>query len=82
MLPLIEQLTKMVPAEHAKYIHWGATTQDIQDSAAMLQMKQGLALIRRQTVELIRVLEHLAHKHRDTYVTENKINYIYCHPQY
>lgn len=71
MLPLVEQLTKMVPTEHAKYIHWGATTQDIQDCAAMLQMKQGLVLIRRQTIELIRVLESLAHKHRDTYETKN-----------
>ena len=56
----------MVPTEHAKYIHWGATTQDIQDNATMLQMKKGLEFIRRQTVELIRVLEHLARKHRDT----------------
>ncbi|KAM0722790.1 hypothetical protein Q7P37_002232 [Cladosporium fusiforme] len=66
VLPLVEQLTKMVPAEQAKYIHWGATTQDIQDCATMLQMKQGIALVRRQVVELIRVLEHLSEKHRDT----------------
>jgi len=72
VLPLVEQLTKMVSDNHAKYIHWGATTQDIQDSATMLQIKQGLILIRRQTVELVRVLEHLAHKHRDTYVPKNK----------
>lgn len=72
VLPLVEQLTKMVPTEHAKYIHWGATTQDIQDCAAMLQMKQGLILIRRQTIDLIRALEHLAHEHRDTYVKKNK----------
>jgi adenylosuccinate lyase len=38
----------------------------------MLQMKQGLLLIRRQTIELIRVLEHLSHKHRDTYAPEQK----------
>lgn len=56
----------MVPAEQAKYIHWGATTQDIQDCATMLQMKQGISLVRRQVVELIRVLEHLSQKHRDT----------------
>ena len=72
VLPLVEQLTKMVPAEHAKYIHWGATTQDIQDSATMLQMKQGLDLVRRQTIELIRILERLAHKHRDTYVIKEE----------
>lgn len=66
VLPLVEQLTKMLPAEHAKYIHWGATTQDIQDCATMLQMKQGIALLRRQTIELIQVLETLSQKHRDT----------------
>lgn len=56
----------MVPTEHAKYIHWGATTQDIQDCATMLQMKQGITLVRRQMVELIKVLENLSLKHRDT----------------
>jgi 3-carboxy-cis,cis-muconate cycloisomerase len=66
VLPLVEQLTTMVPTEHAKYIHWGATTQDIQDSATMLQMKQGITLVRRQMVELIKVLEQLSLKHRDT----------------
>lgn len=66
VLPLVEQLTKMVPTEQAKYIHWGATTQDIQDCAAMLQMKEGIALLRRQVVELIRILEDLSERHRDT----------------
>lgn len=66
VLPLVEQLNKMVPAEHAKYLHWGATTQDIMDCAAMLQIKAGLALVRRHLVELIGVLEKLARTHRDT----------------
>lgn len=66
VLPLVEQLTRMVPAEHAKYIHWGATTQDIQDCATMLRMKQGIALLRRQMTELMKVLETLSQKHRDT----------------
>lgn len=66
VLPLVEQLTTMVPSEHAKFIHWGATTQDIQDSAAMLQMKRGLELLRGQIVESIQVLEKLAKRHRDT----------------
>lgn len=66
VLPLVEQMTQMVPSEHAKYIHWGATTQDIQDCATMLQMKDGIVLIERQTRELIGVLERLAKDHRDT----------------
>jgi 3-carboxy-cis,cis-muconate cycloisomerase len=66
VLPLVEQMTEMISPEHAKYIHWGATTQDIQDCASMLQMKDGIALVRRQVVELIGVLERLSEKHRDT----------------
>lgn len=56
----------MIPSEHAKYIHWGATTQDIQDCTSMLQMKDGIALVERQVRELIRVLERLSVEHKDT----------------
>lgn len=66
VLPLVEQMTEMISPEHAKYIHWGATTQDVQDCASMLQMKDGIALVRRQVVELIGVLERLSEKHRNT----------------
>lgn len=59
-------MTEMVPGEHAAYIHWGATTQDIQDCASMLQMKDGIALVERQVRELIGVLERLSKDHRDT----------------
>ena len=31
--------------EHAQYLHWGATSQDIQDTGLMLRMRQALALI-------------------------------------
>lgn len=66
VLPLVEQMTEMVPSEHAAYIHWGATTQDIQDCAFMLQMKHGIALIERQVNKLIEVLKLLSKDHRDT----------------
>lgn len=59
-------MTQMIPSEHAKYIHWGATTQDIQDCTSMLQMKDGIALIERQVRELIGVLERLSTEHKDT----------------
>jgi adenylosuccinate lyase len=50
----------------AKYIHWGATTQDIMDDASMLQMKEGLRIVRRYLEELIAVLKQLSITHRDT----------------
>ena len=34
-----------VPATRGRYLHWGATTQDIMDTAAVLQIRDGLALI-------------------------------------
>lgn len=66
VLPLVRQLVEHTPDEMAKYIHWGATTQDIQDNAAMLQMRDGLDIVERQLGELAAVLRSLAKKYRDT----------------
>src|SRR5690348_14745110 len=44
ILPLVRQLAERAgPSGH--YLHWGATTQDIMDTAAVLQIRAGLALI-------------------------------------
>ena len=50
-LPLIEQLTEAVrrkDAEAAKYVHWGATSQDAIDTGFMLQAREALDLIDRR----------------------------------
>lgn len=47
-------------------MHWGATTQDIQDTAAVLQMKDGLKLVKEQLETLITTLGQLASRYRDT----------------
>ena len=66
VLPLTKQMISQTPDEYAKYIHWGATTQDIMDTASVLQMRHGLALIERHLSDLITTLRKLASKHRDT----------------
>lgn len=66
VLPLIEQLVAKTSPDVAKYIHWGATTQDIMDDASVLQIKSGLGIIKTQLHELISILERLARKYRDT----------------
>ncbi|KAK3200097.1 hypothetical protein Dsin_023512 [Dipteronia sinensis] len=43
----------------AKYIHWGATTQDIMDDASMIQIKKGLQIVKRYLDELDVDLEDL-----------------------
>lgn len=66
ILPLVRQLVEATPEEHAKYIHWGATTQDIMDDASVLQIKEGLRIVRRQVDELIGILERLSRAHQHT----------------
>jgi adenylosuccinate lyase len=66
VLPLVKQLVNGTPGEMSKYIHWGATTQDIMDDASVLQMKRGLQLVRRELQTLAGTLQGLAQKYRDT----------------
>jgi 3-carboxy-cis,cis-muconate cycloisomerase len=63
---LTRQLVEQTPPEAAKYIHWGATTQDIMDTASVLQLRAGLVIVKRQLSELVATLEGLASRYRDT----------------
>lgn len=56
----------MIDEEHAKYIHWGATTQDIMDTASMLQIREALVLVRRSLTDLIKTLESLSARYQHT----------------
>ncbi|HEX7199823.1 MAG TPA: lyase family protein, partial [Dongiaceae bacterium] len=49
-----------------RYIHWGATTQDIMDTATVLQVRDALALVDADLAALETALATLAAKHRDT----------------
>ena len=68
-IPLVKILTQRVAqhdAEAAKYVHFGATSQDMLDTALMLQLQSALALIDNQLHELLGTLAALATAHRDT----------------
>lgn len=41
-IPLVRMLTAHVEGEAKKFVHWGATSQDVIDTALMLQMREGL----------------------------------------
>ena len=49
-----------------EYCHWGATTQDITDTAAVLQIREGLALVEQDLKDISDALVGLARKYRDT----------------
>lgn len=65
ILPLVHQLVGMC-GEAGRYVHWGATTQDIMDTANVLQLRDGLALVDADIRALRGILADLARKHRDT----------------
>jgi 3-carboxy-cis,cis-muconate cycloisomerase len=43
VVPLVERLRSAVPPGFGEYVHKGATSQDILDSAAMLVARRALA---------------------------------------
>ncbi|KAL2871043.1 class-II fumarase/aspartase family protein [Aspergillus lucknowensis] len=65
ILPLVRQLSALCGDEAGRYVHWGATTQDIMDLASVLQMKRGLEIIERLLDEVIVVLRGLCVRYRD-----------------
>ncbi|MEO8838171.1 MAG: 3-carboxy-cis,cis-muconate cycloisomerase, partial [Herbaspirillum sp.] len=68
-IPLVKQLTACVAqhdAEAAKYVHWGATSQDLIDTALVLQLRDALDLIEIELAQLNHALASLASTHQDT----------------
>ena len=66
IIALVQELRKQVGAEAAPYIHWGATTQDIMDTACVLQLRSAIRVLRARLGEIARHLSDLADRHRDT----------------
>ena len=64
VLGLVAELSR-VAGEHGGWTHWGATTQDIMDSATVLQARDGLALIGAEIAALRDALLAQAARHRD-----------------
>ncbi len=52
--------------EAGRWTHWGATTQDIMDTATVLQMREGLCLMRGELGAIAAGLARLADTHRRT----------------
>jgi 3-carboxy-cis,cis-muconate cycloisomerase len=66
VLPVVQQLVKLCKDGLGEWSHWGATTQDITDTATVLQIKESLALIESEINAISDALATLAKKYRDT----------------
>ena len=65
IIPLIDQLAERC-GTHGQYCHWGATTQDITDTATVMQIRDALALVEDDLRAISAALAALAKKYRDT----------------
>jgi 3-carboxy-cis,cis-muconate cycloisomerase len=68
-IPMVKQLTAKVAADDtlaARYVHWGATSQDAMDTGLALQLRAYLDLADADLLRLETALADLARRHRDT----------------
>jgi 3-carboxy-cis,cis-muconate cycloisomerase len=65
ILPLVRQIAEKA-GEAGRWLHWGATTQDIMDTAVVLQIRAGLDLLEADLAAARDYLADLARRHRDT----------------
>jgi 3-carboxy-cis,cis-muconate cycloisomerase len=63
---LVKQLSALAGAEAGGWTHWGATTQDILDTALVLQLRDAIALLDADLARLVAAFAALARLHRDT----------------
>ena len=66
ILGVVSQLNALCRDKLGEYCHWGATTQDITDTATVLLIKEGLELVDADLRALSATLADLARRHRDT----------------
>jgi 3-carboxy-cis,cis-muconate cycloisomerase len=68
-IPFVKLLTAAVRArdpEAAAFVHFGATSQDVIDTALMLQLAEALVLFEKDLERLAAAAAELAQRHRDT----------------
>ncbi|MFK4864310.1 3-carboxy-cis,cis-muconate cycloisomerase [Streptomyces sp. CSMPJR101] len=66
VIPLVGALTRAVGEEHGPYVHRGATSQDIMDTALMLVAVRALGPVLADLERAQRAFARLAAAHRDT----------------
>src|SRR5947209_12826384 len=63
---VVKGLSRAAGDEAGRWTHWGATTQDIMDTTMVLQVREGLRLIRAELVAIATALAGQADRHRHT----------------
>ena len=66
VLGVVSQLVELCDDKLGEFCHWGATTQDITDTATVLQIREALDIVAADLKDISAALADLARRHRDT----------------
>jgi 3-carboxy-cis,cis-muconate cycloisomerase len=66
ILGVVTQLNQLCRDKLGEYVHWGATTQDITDTATVLQIREALQLVDDELAAIATAMAKLAKEHRLT----------------
>ena len=66
LVPLVRALSALCEEGAGEYVHWGATTQDIMDTGAVLQLRDAHSILLGRLDELSIMLAHRVRDERDT----------------
>ena len=66
ILGVVSQLNALCRDQLGEYCHWGATTQDITDTATVMLIREGLELVEADLKAISDALAGLARRYRDT----------------
>ena len=66
IIAVVNQINTLCRDDLGEYCHWGATTQDITDTATVLQIRAALDLVDAELTAISAGLARLAREHRDT----------------
>jgi 3-carboxy-cis,cis-muconate cycloisomerase len=66
ILGVVQQIVGLCPDGLGEWCHWGATTQDITDTAAIMQIRAALDLVEQDMEATAAALAELSRRYRDT----------------
>jgi adenylosuccinate lyase len=66
LVPLLREIQAACKDGLGEYIHYGVTTQDVEDTGAILEVRDVLDILERDLATVATLLADLAEEHRDT----------------
>ena len=66
LMAMVKALAEQCDGNAGKYVHLGATSYDIEDTANALQFRDAIAIIEKELKRMLNILLDLAEKHKNT----------------